>query len=166
MEKLIIRPAKTTEWEAAMELAFRVFLKYEANEYGKAGTDAFRSFIADEMLKKLFEAGHYKLFLAFVKDELAGIITIRSGNHLSLLFVEEKYHRRGIGSGLLFYAENYVKENDTYDCITVNAAPYATDFYHKLGFNDMGEEISQDNIIFTPMKKNILSNQANIMKKV
>ena len=56
MERVIIRSARVEEWDDAMELAFRVFLKYEAPDYGKAGTDAFARFITDEMLKKLFIA--------------------------------------------------------------------------------------------------------------
>ena len=37
--------------------------------------------------------------------------------------------------------------------MTVNAAPYALGFYHKLGFQDTGMEETNDGIRFTPMKR-------------
>lgn len=153
MEELIIRQAKIEEWDDAMELAFRVFLKFEAQEYGQAGTDAFRKFISDKMLKKLFETGHYKLFLAFYNKELVGMTSLRNGNHVSLLFVKETFHNKGIGKKLIRCLEEHLKRVGEHNCLTVNAAPYAISFYHKLGFKDMGEKVIQDNIIFLPMRK-------------
>ena len=36
--------------------------------------------------------------------------------------------------------------------VTVNSSPYAVDFYHKIGFVDVREEIERDGIRFTPMR--------------
>jgi predicted GNAT family N-acyltransferase len=36
--------------------------------------------------------------------------------------------------------------------VTVNAAPYGVDFYHKLGFQDIRPEEEKDGITYTPMK--------------
>ena len=35
--------------------------------------------------------------------------------------------------------------------ITVNAAPYAVGFYHKIGFIDLEKEKTTDGIRYTPM---------------
>ena len=37
--------------------------------------------------------------------------------------------------------------------ITVNAAPYAVEFYHKVGFYDTDKEESNDGIRYTPMER-------------
>ncbi len=55
--RITIRPAKPEEWDNAMELAFRVFLKYESKDYGKEGTQAFAEFVTDPMLKKAVDSG-------------------------------------------------------------------------------------------------------------
>ena len=147
-----IREARKDEWETAMELAFRVFLKYEAMEYGPEGIRNFAEFLTDEMLKKLFLAGQYLLFVAVEGNTLIGLITLRSGNHISLLFVNEEYHKRGVGKALVKYLQEYMLSNTSYEKLTVNAAPYGIPFYHKLGFKDTGVQTCKDGIIYTPME--------------
>ncbi len=39
--------------------------------------------------------------------------------------------------------------------VTVNAAPYAVEFYHKVGFEDTDEEQTLAGITYTPMILNI-----------
>ena len=52
VEDIVIRPARADKWDEAMELAFRVFLKYESRDYGREGTEAFAEFVTDPMLKR------------------------------------------------------------------------------------------------------------------
>ncbi len=151
--KILIRPAKPEEWDDAMELAFRVFLKYESKDYGKEGTEAFAEFVTDNMLKKAFESGYYVVFLAFEVDELVGMIGIRNGNHISLLFVDGDHHRKGIGSKLIDRTEEYLRSNTQFGRMTVNSAPIAKDFYHKKGFKDCGELCEKDGIRYIPMER-------------
>ena len=146
-----IRKARNDEWESAMELAFRIFLRYEAKDYGPVGIRNFSEFVTDEMLKKMFLLGKYLLFVAVKEEKIIGLISLRSGNHISLLFVDE-YHRKGVGSALIKYLQEYMLSNTEYLKMTVNAAPYGVPFYHKLGFYDIGSEIRKEGIIYTPME--------------
>lgn len=149
---VVIRKATAEDWDGAMELAFRVFLKYEAEEYGPEGIRNFAQFVTDEDLKKMFLLGEYLLFVAETDDKLVGLISLRSGNHISLLFVDEKYHRKGIGTRLVKFLQEYMLQNTKYEKMTVFASPYAIPFYHKVGFVDVGMETRQDGIIYTPME--------------
>jgi predicted GNAT family N-acyltransferase len=36
--------------------------------------------------------------------------------------------------------------------VTVNSSPYAVEFYHKMGFVNLSDEIEKDGIRFTPMR--------------
>lgn len=150
--KVLIRKATEADWESAMELAFRVFLKYEAEEYGPEGIKNFAQFVTDEDLKKMFLIGEYLMFVAETEDKLVGLISLRSINHISLLFVDEKYHRRGIGTRLVKYLQEYMLKNTTQQKLTVFASPYGLPFYHKNGFVDIGKETRKDGIIYTPME--------------
>lgn len=147
-----IRKAEEKDWDDAMELAFKIFLKYEADEYGKEGTEHFASFVTDSVLKKMFLKGEYKLFLAEQGTQLIGLISLRNGNHISLLFVDDKYHRRGVGSALIGYLTQFMKLMTDFQKITVNAAPYGIPFYHNVGFSDMGPMMEKDGIRFVPME--------------
>lgn len=147
-----IRKAKEKEWDEAMELAFQTFLKYEAREYGEEGIKSFSTFITDTMLKNFFLLGEYKMFIAETDNKIIGLISLRSGNHISLLFVDEKYHRMGIGKALVSYVLNYLSMSTHFNKITVNASPYGIPFYHEIGFKDMGPLTKKDGIIYTPME--------------
>lgn len=148
----LIRRAAPTEWETAMELAFKVFLKYEAQEYGPEGIRSFAEFLTDEKLKKLFLQGDYLLFVAMEKEKMIGMISLRSGNHISLLFVDQEYHRKGVGSALIRYMQSYLLRQTKHQKMTVNASPYGIPFYHRVGFTDTGCETTKDGIIYTPME--------------
>ena len=147
-----IRKARDEEWETAMELAFRVFLRYEAKEYGAEGIRNFSEFVTDESLKKMFLAGRYLLFVAVEGNKIIGLISLRSGNHISLLFVDDQYHRRGVGKALIKYLQEYMLFHTCYEKLTVNAAPYGIPFYHNVGFRDTGIQTKKDGIIYTPME--------------
>ncbi len=155
MDGLNIRRIREDEWDLAMELAFRVFLKFEAETYGREGTEAFAKFVTDEMLKRAFLGGHYHVFAAVEEETIIGMVALRSGNHISLLFVDQHHHNRGIGTALLEYAADFLKDNTGYDRMTVNSSPYAVQFYRNRGFYDTGEETVKDGIIYTPMQKDI-----------
>ena len=147
-----IRRAKDTEWDTVMELAFKVFLKYESVEYGEEGIRSFAEFVTDEALKKMFLIGEYLLFVALDGEKIVGLISLRSGNHISLLFVDDKYHRKGIGSALIKCLQEHLLKNTRYEKMTVFASPYGIPFYHKVGFRDTGKQTKREGIIFTPME--------------
>lgn len=147
-----IRSAYRNEWQDAMALAWRTFLRFEADVYSREGVQNFRNFITDSTLYRMFVMGSYQLFVALDGDKIVGMITLRDGTHISLLFVDEAYHRRGIGSALIRYLADYLLTEVGADRVTVNASPYGVEFYHKVGFKDLRPEEVKDGIIYTPME--------------
>ena len=61
----------------------------------------------------------------------------------------------GIGSALVSSAFQYSFQKYKERNYTVNASPYAVEFYHKMGFVDVSKEIFKDGITYTPMKYGI-----------
>lgn len=149
-DKVMIRPAERGEWEACMNLAFKVFMRFEAPVYTREGIEHFYEFVTDERLRSMFYEGIYILHVAVCEGEIVGIISVRSNTHISLLFVEESCHKQGIGRKLIESMKQYAKEH-RFDKLTVNSSPYAVEFYHRLGFTDLDDMQSQDGILFTPM---------------
>lgn len=156
-----IRPAKPEEWDDAMSLAWRTFQKFEADDYTKEGIESFLDFITDNSLRKMFLMGNYKMFVALEAEQVIGLISLRACNHISLLFVDEKYHKKGIGRALIDYAAEYVLNREKRLFCTVNAAPYAVGFYHRVGFTDTAEETENTGIRYTPMVLNIQGKKKN-----
>lgn len=150
---IFIEDAKPDEWDEAMTLVFKTFLKFEADEYGKAGTDSFMRFISDERLFKMFEMGLYKVAVAKDNGKIVGVSSLRNGNHISLLFVDEKYHGQHIGKSLISYMQKHYlcdTKNDSY-LLTVYAAPYAVEFYKHIGFFETASLMEADGITYIPM---------------
>ena len=147
-----IRSAYRDEWQDAMALAWRTFLRFEADVYTPEGVKNFENFITDSTLHRMFIMGTYQLFVALHQAKIVGMVTLRDSSHISLLFVDEAYHRRGIGRALIKYLTEYLLAEVGVDRVTVNASPYGTPFYHKMGFRDLRPEESRDGIIYTPME--------------
>lgn len=136
-----LRILKNSETFDAFALAWRVFSEFEAPEYPPQGIKTFYDFLHNEAAtSKLCVYG------AFVQGALIGMLALR-GNHISLFFVEKRYHRQGVGGALFSFALQ-----ETEGPVTVNSSPYAVKIYRALGFKALGPEELRDGIRFTPMR--------------
>lgn len=147
-----IRSAYQNEWDDAMALAWKTFMQFEADSYTMEGVRNFEDFITDTTLYRMFVMGAYQMFVALDDKRIIGMITLRDSSHISLLFVDEKYHRQGVGRALVEYLREYLLSEAGVARVTVNAAPYGVAFYHKIGFKDIRPEEKRDGIIYTPME--------------
>lgn len=154
-DKYIFRMAVERDWEPAMKLAWETFLIFEAQEYSDEGIASFQNFLSDQWLKNMFLKGEYQMFVALNEEKLIGFITVRNRCHISLLFVDKEYHRMGVGRTLIQKLSEYLIAEVGVDYMTVDSAPYATEFYHKLGFWDLAPRQEKQGIIYTSMKKNL-----------
>lgn len=151
-DNILIRTINENEWEEAMNLAWDTFILYEAPEYTKEGITSFRNFVRDPILKTLFIEGKYNVLAAFNNNIIVGIIGVRNETHISLLFVDSEYHRKGIARRLVEKTFERTYEKYGKREMTVNSSPYAVGFYHKMGFVDTDIEQTTDGIRYTPMK--------------
>lgn len=148
-----IRWARESEWAPAMKMIWSTFLKYEGKDYTKEGIRNFFDFITDDNLYMSFLKGDYQMMVAVDGSRVIGAGTIRNKNHLSLLFVDEEYHRKGIGRAIINGLCRYLKEEEGERYMSLQAAPYAVDFYHKLGFHTVKPEEEYSGIRVTAMEK-------------
>ncbi len=148
----LIRWADQADWEEMMKMVWETFLKFEGNDYTEEGIKSFRDFITDKGLYESFLRGKYHVMVALDGHRIIGMASVRNYNHLSLLFVDEAYHRKNVGSMLIKEMSAYLKsEGERY--ISVKAAPYAVQFYKKLGFRAVRPEEEYDGIRVTLMEK-------------
>lgn len=146
ISNISIRALKPNEIESALSLVWRVFQKYEAPDYTQEGVKNFYEGLYDKSY-----LSNLCLYGAFVQGELAGVIAARSeGAHIALFFVDEKYHRQGIGKQLF----QTVLARCPVDIMTVNSSPYAVPIYHKLSFQNTNTEQVVNGLRFTPMEIN------------
>ena len=138
-----IRFLASEETAEALALAWRVFMRFEAPDYSAEGVESFRRTIGDAGF-----TARIRFYGAFKGGTLIGMIATRSeGSHTALFFVEEAYHRQGIGRRLF----EAILPDVPGEAVTVNASPYAVPVYRRLGFAALNEEQVTDGIRYTPM---------------
>ena len=108
-QPVVVRWAKEEEWAPAMQMVWRTFLKFEGRDYTEEGIKNFFDFITDDNLYEGFLKGTYQVMAALDGEKVVGIGSIRSRNHLSLLFVEEEYHLRKFGRHSNTLPEHLIK---------------------------------------------------------
>lgn len=148
-----IRWARKDEWAPAMKMIWKTFMKFEAKDYTQEGIKNFFEFITDDDLYNSFLKGEYQMMVALDQGRIVGAGSIRSFNHLSLLFVDEEYHHKGIGASLIKRLCRYLEFEEGERYMSLKAAPYAVGFYRKLGFRAVAPEEHYSGIRVTPMEK-------------
>lgn len=148
-----IRWAKPEEWPEIMNMVWNTFLRFDCQDCTKEGRQSFYDFITDPNLFQSFEAGKYQVLVALDEEKVVGVASLRNINHLSLLFVDEDYQLMGIGRSLMEGLCNYLQNEVGERYISVTAAPYAVDFYKKLGFVQVKPLKNYSGIKVTAMEK-------------
>lgn len=148
MTHMEIRELTKSEYPAALALAWKVFLEFEAPDYSREGVEAFRRILEDRDYRE-----EIRVYGAFDGAAIVGMLaTRRNGAHITLFFVDGQYHRQGIGKALFSLA---VKDNRS-GKMTVHSSPYAAKVYPRLGFRPTGPEETAGGIRFTPMELELL----------
>ena len=138
-----IRKIKKEEMPIAVDLIWRTFLEFEAPDYTEEGINEFKRSIND---KKWMSQRDF--WGAFDNGVMLGVIATLEYKHISLFFVDGRYHRQGIGK-MLYNKVCELNETGTY---TVNSSPYARKIYEHLGFVYTDKKQCVSGLIFYPMK--------------
>jgi ribosomal protein S18 acetylase RimI-like enzyme len=142
---------KPGEESEVFDLVFRTFTEFIAPHYSRAGILEFMKYIRPGYLLERLQKDHLVL-LATAQRKIIGIIEVRGNSHISLLFVDKQFQRRGVARELLRRTLRIcVKEKPDLSKITVNASPNSVRIYQRLGFRPAGSEQVKRGIRFTPM---------------
>ena len=144
MITLVIRKVLEEEMNKALELVWKVFMKYEVPDYTEEGIIEFKKVIDDiSWVKARDFYGAYD-----ENNNILGVIATKDLTHIALFFVDGKHHRQGIGRKLF----DKVKSLNSDNFFTVNSSPYAHEVYKHLGFTDSDSEQCINGLKFYPMK--------------
>ncbi len=150
-EQFYFRPMRIGEAPAVSELVLSLFSEFVGSDYSEEGILEFKKFVSPEALELRGSENHF-VWVAEVGGILVGMIDIRDGNHVALLFVDKSYHRHGVAKDLLRAA---LKESrgtaPDLERVTVNSSRYGVPAFEKLGFRQTGPERDVNGIAFIPM---------------
>ena len=82
-----------------------------------------------------------KTFIYEDNDDIRGFISVINNNFIGALFVEKNYQSQGIGKSLIDYAKNLY---DNLSLAVYKENEKALEFYKKMGFKIISENINED----------------------
>ena len=144
-----IRWAMDDDIPLALDLAWRMFIKYDSLDYGVEHTERMRVAIEDR-LKNLSIYSQRLMVVTLVDDKVVGMLETYGTNRVSLLFVDSEYQRKGIATAMMRKIANELKMRG-YDKIVLNSSPYGLSFYEHFGFTVEDEEKNAETPWKTPM---------------
>jgi len=145
------RELKSGEEIKVCNLVARSFNEFIAPGFSEEGVQEFFKYANPRALKKRAESGYFSM-VAESQGKLAGIIEMRGDNHISMLYVDKAFHRKGVAKELFRLALEQVSfKNESPKDITVNSSRYAATFYESLGFIQYEDEKSIFGVLHIPM---------------
>ena len=151
----MVKEVADRDLRRALDLVNRVFSEFVAADYSEQGRNTFESYLKVKLqeVSASLKSGDKKIWAYYKGDEILGVIATQSTSHISLMFVDKRYHRQGIARQLLDVALDWFKQNKDVVRITVNSSLYAVKAYERLGFLKAGEQQEKDGIIYLPMMR-------------
>ncbi len=91
-------------------------------------------------------------------NAIIGMLSVIKDSHIALIFVDPEYQRKGIGKNLIDEAiKRCLNRNSDLSEVTVSSSPNSKKFYEEDGFEVLGDEINEEGMRFTPMRKIIVN---------
>ncbi|MEQ9618473.1 MAG: GNAT family N-acetyltransferase [Deltaproteobacteria bacterium] len=147
----IYRPLRPGEEAEVCNLVARSFNEFIAPEFSEDGIEEFFRYANPRELAKR-SLGNHITIVAETDGAIAGIIEIRGRRHISMLFVDKEFHRRGIAKELVGTAlERIGSGSGTPEKITVNSSTFAVPFYESLGFVQTSGPKTIHGVLHIPM---------------
>ncbi|WP_332876343.1 GNAT family N-acetyltransferase [Massilia sp. S19_KUP03_FR1] len=146
-KKIVIRPAVDADYPAMAAM-----LRTLATAFIVPGMppEAGATFLRDNdeaALRAYRDRGHVAS-VAEIEGRLAGYIALRPPSHVFHLFVDHRWHRRGVARALWRAA---CAQAAPAAIFTVNSSPYAVPAYEALGFRCDGAAQCRNGVTFQPM---------------
>jgi GNAT superfamily N-acetyltransferase len=153
---IAIFPMGKDEEQETCELIIRVFHRYVAPVYSKSGVDKFLGMLSPDRLNEMSNGRSSFVIVAKDQSKIIGMLSVINESHIALLFVAQEYQRKGIGKKLIDEAiKKCLDRNPDLSEVAVSSSPNSKSFYEEAGFEALGDEINEEGMRFTPMRKSI-----------
>ena len=151
--EIIIEELKEDEINSFVNLVNNVFDEFVGKDYNEEGNKTFKDYMESKNMLTKFYENNYKFYVAKYNRKIVGVLEIRNNDHISLWFVDKKFHGKGIGKKLFgYYLRNLLQNKIEVKTITVNSSIYAEKIYEKIGFMKTNEIQERNGIKYIPME--------------
>ena len=145
-----VRWAEHSDVETLIEISLRTI---RASYSSFLGETAVAAFIETGAVEEFVRSTIGRTLLVTLDGEVAGC-AVGIGHHVDQLLVDERSHRRGLGSLLLARLEEHLfKESETLELESFRANDNANSFYQKRGWRITGAFRDENGVEMITMQK-------------
>lgn len=148
---MVIRPLVTTDIPLVAHLLRTLALEYILHESSAEGASTFLAENNESGLRGFVARGHV-YHVALAGEELAGFVAVRDDRHLFHLFVDKRWHGRGLARRLWETARTAAIARGGGAVFTVNASNFAVPMYEALGFVRTAPTQCTKGLYYNPMR--------------
>ena len=148
-----VRWAEPGDVEPLIELSLRTI---RASYPGFLGETAVEAFIGTGAVEGFVRETIGRALVVTIEDEVAGH-AVGTGHHVDLLMIDERFHRRGLGTLLLARLEEHLfSEHDSLELESFRDNDQANGFYRKHGWQVTGAFRDEENgVDMVTMRKEV-----------
>ena len=133
--------------EEVSKVVVSSFLYSVADHLPDEGIATFMDISSPESFRKRLNEDNL-MFISESVDGIKGIVELKEGRHVAMMFVLPEMQCMGIGRELIEEALKYSRT----DTVTVNASLTSVIAYEKYGFEIVGPEEVKQGLRYRPMK--------------
>ncbi|WP_212652364.1 GNAT family N-acetyltransferase [Marinomonas sp. CT5] len=144
---MIIRKMEEKDLEAVSAVCMDSFLQSVADTLSDEGISTFSSISRCNAFLDRMKQDNLML-VAENEGKIEGVIELKEGRHVAMLFIRPESQKSGIGRKLLSSALNHAKV----ETVTVSASLTSVPAYEKYGFECNGEVGESAGLVYQPME--------------
>jgi len=144
---VIIRKLEEKDLKAVSAICMAAFSKSVAGALSAEGISTFTKVAQVDAFHNRMHEDNLML-VAEYEGKVEGIIELKEGRHVAMLFVDPEQQQKGIGRKLLFSALSYARV----ESVTVKASLPSVPAYRKYGFKCKGDVSESAGLVYQPME--------------
>jgi len=145
---MLIRKMTQEDLPDASALCLEAFMQAVAPSLSAQGVETFGKVAAQEAFAERM-AGDNLMLVCVAEETLAGLIELKEGRHVAMLFVSPDWQRRGVGRRLV----NAALEQARAEVVTVRASLSSVTAYERYGFALAGDVGEFAGLVYQPMER-------------
>lgn len=144
---MIIRRLEEKDLESISTICMASFSKSVAGTLSKEGIYTFAKIAEVDAFRNRMHEDNL-ILVAEYKGKVEGVVELKEGRHVAMLFINPEQQQKGVGRKLLLSALSFARV----ECVTVSASLPSVPAYRKYGFKCKGEVSESAGLVYQPME--------------